>query len=145
MPTGEEAWHGGCTCGAVRFIARGAPAWVGICHCRSCRRATGGALVAAAGFARDRVRLTGDTLTRFASSPGVLRGFCSACGTALSYESERWPDDIHLMVGAFDAPDRLRPQFHIFAGERLPWLRLADDLPRYRSTPGAGETLKPGA
>jgi hypothetical protein len=117
---------------------------VGICHCDSCRRATGGALAAAAGFARSRVKLEGATLAKYCSSAGVLRGFCRACGTSLSYENERWPDDIHLFAGAFDAPERLQPQFHIFAADRLPWLHLADGLPRFRTTPSAGEVMEPG-
>ncbi len=100
------------------------------------RRSAGGGV----GFERSRVTLSGP-ISRFTSSPGVSRGFCAGCGTSISYENVRWPGDIHLMMGAFDAPERLAPAFHIFAGEHLPWLRLADDLPRYRTTPSAGELV----
>jgi hypothetical protein len=143
MADGDLVFRGGCLCGGARFEARGRPAWVGLCHCASCRRATGGTLVAAAGFAKANVRLDGRTLAHFASSPGVLRSFCSACGTSLAYQSAQWPNDIHLMAGALDAPETLRPEFHIFAAERLAWLQLADDLPRYRTTPGDGDLLDP--
>ncbi|MBL8669559.1 MAG: GFA family protein [Alphaproteobacteria bacterium] len=132
---------GRCLCGAVTFAAAGEPGWVGICHCESCRRATGGVLVAAAGYKRDAVRFAGAAPMAYESSPGALRRFCARCGTALSYESEQWPDDVHLMVGAFDRPQDLAPRFHVFAQERLPWLRVADDLPRFRTTPSAGEVL----
>ena len=131
-------YSGRCSCGAVVVEARGLPKWVGICHCRSCRRATGGTSVAAAGFARDRVVIEGPTLAEYASSPGVARSFCSACGTSLSYRSTRWPEDIHLMVGALDEPEKLPPQFHIFFDERLTWSAPSDDLPKYRSTPSDG-------
>lgn len=57
----------------------------------------------------------------------------------MAYHSERWPEDIHLFAGAFDEPEKLAPQFHVFAGERLPWLNLSDQLPRYKTTPSAGE------
>jgi hypothetical protein len=126
---------GGCLCGAVRFTATGFPSWIGICHCDSCRRATGGTLIAAAGFARSAVEIAGESLRYIASSPGVRRSFCFRCGTSLSYENERWPADIHLMVGAFDDPKPLAPAFHIFAREQLPWLHLTDALPRYPTTP----------
>lgn len=139
MTDGIRQFRGRCMCGKVRFEAKGAPSWVGICHCASCRRATGGALVAACGFRRGTVSIVGKAMRYFASSPGVRRGFCASCGTSLSYESERWPTDIHLMLGAFDEPDTLVPEFHIFVTDRLPWLCLADDLPRYRTTPSAGE------
>jgi len=95
----------------------------------------------AAGFPREAVSVTRGSLTHYASSPGVRRGFCGRYGTALSYENQRWPSDIHLMVGAFDDPASLAPQFHIFAEAQLPWLHLADDLRHYRTTPSAGEVM----
>lgn len=143
VPVENSELSGGCACGSIRFVASGPPDWVGICHCASCRRATGGISIAAAGFSKSRVRLDGATLAKFASSPGVLRSFCSVCGTSLSYESERWADDIHLMVGAFDAPERLTPQFHLFFDDRLPCEEAADALPKYRTTPSAGLLVEP--
>ncbi len=134
----HSMFSGRCTCGAVVVEARGLPKWVGICHCASCWRATGATSVTAAGFARDRVSINGPTLASFASSPGVVRSHCSACGTSLSYQSTRWPEEIHLMIGVLDHPEKLRPQFHIFFDERLPWATPTDDLPKYRTTPGEG-------
>lgn len=132
---------GGCLCGRVRFRACGPPAWSALCHCASCRRATGGILVAACGFRRTQIDLPRDAMTFHASSPGVMRGFCPRCGTSISYENERWPGDIHIMAGCLDAQVALQPQFHIFAGERLPWLLLADAMPRFRTTPSAGDRI----
>jgi hypothetical protein len=134
----DRVFSGRCACGSVAFEAHGWPNWVGICHCATCRRATGGISIAAAGFAKESVRMEGPTLAEFASSPGVVRSFCAACGTSLSYRSARWPDDVHLMVGALDRPEALQPQFHIFFDERVPWACPSDDLPKYRSTPGEG-------
>ncbi len=131
-----------CLCGAIGLSAAGAPLWVGLCHCRSCRRATGGVLMAAAGFPRQAVSIERGQMSYYASSPGVRRGFCGTCGTSLSYENARWPGDIHLMIGAFERPDALRPQFHIFAEDRLPWLKLADGLPQYRTTPSDGRLME---
>ena len=131
-----------CLCGSIALSAKGAPSWVGFCHCRSCRRATGGVLMAAAGFPRDAVKVERGQISYYASSPGVRRGFCGTCGTALSYENERWPADIHLMVGALERPELLPPQFHIFAEEQLAWLHLADGLPRYRTTPSDGRLME---
>lgn len=136
---GERSWSGGCMCGEVHFVAKGPVSWAGICHCSSCRRATGGALVAAVGFPRTGVTFTGKKPSTYASSPGVLRSFCSECGTSLAYQNKQWPDDIHLMVGAFDEPEILEPEVHIFADERLPWLCLSDPLPRFKTTPSASD------
>lgn len=134
----ESKWTGGCMCGSVRFRAKGPPSWVAICNCGSCRSATGGVLNAAAGFPKSIVAFTGKAPSIYASSPGVLRSFCAICGTSLAYQNEQWPEDIHLFVGAFDQPEKLNPNFHIFANDRVSWLRLSDDLPRYKTTPSAG-------
>lgn len=69
----------------------------GICHCRSCRRETGGALIAAFGFAREAVVIGGTPFRHFYSSADVQRSFCAECGTSISYASRRWPDGIHLI------------------------------------------------
>jgi hypothetical protein len=118
------AHPGGCRCGAVRFTAEGPPLWVAFCHCASCRRATGAPVAAYAGFPAASVRITGETLASFASSPGVRRGFCRRCGTPLSYAGARWPGELHLHLGAFDRPEDLPPTGEAFAQERLPWLQL---------------------
>lgn len=132
---------GGCLCGAVAYRTTGEPRWIGLCHCRSCRRATGGILTAAAGFRRADVVFPKERPRTYGSSAGVRRGFCATCGTTLTYESDRWPDDIHIMVATFERPDLLEPQFHIFAAERVPWLDLHDPLPRYLGTPGEGRLI----
>jgi hypothetical protein len=116
--------QGGCLCGAVRFVAEGPPLWVAFCHCASCRRATGAPVTAYAGFPTGRVRIGGETFASFSSSPRVRRGFCSRCGTPLSYAGERWPGELHLHLGAFDRPEALPPTGEAFKEERLPWLRL---------------------
>jgi hypothetical protein len=116
---------GGCLCGAIRFTTEGAPKWTSYCHCASCRRHTGAPVSAYAGFEREKVRFTKGALGRFASSSGVHRGFCSTCGSTLTYEGDRWPTEIHLHVGAFDDPTPYAPKGHAFAEERLAWLYLA--------------------
>jgi len=125
----------------VQFTAIGEPLFVAFCHCESCRRSTGGAVVAASGFRREDVAFAGAAPTYYTSSPGVRRGFCARCGTSLTFESTRWPDDVHLLVANFATPESLVPQFHVFATERLPWLHLADGLPRFRTTPSAGDRM----
>jgi hypothetical protein len=116
--------EGSCLCGAVRFVAEGPPKWTGYCHCRSCRRHTGAPVSAYAGFEAANVRFTKGILTRFASSQGVTRGFCAACGSTLTYEGDRWPTEIHIHVGAFDDPEPFAPKGHAFAEERVSWLHI---------------------
>lgn len=130
-PPTEPVHHGRCLCGAVCFVAAGAPLWVAYCHCRSCQRQTGAPVSLYAGFADSRVSFPTLPPTVRASSPGVQRGFCPHCGTPLSYAAPaRWPGEIHLFVATFDDPGAFRPSKHGSWHERLPGFDVADDLPR---------------
>lgn len=122
---------GGCLCGRVRFAAVGAPKWVAHCHCQSCRRHTGSAVATFVGFERTQVTFENPTRSLFASSPGVSRSFCNACGTPIAYEAESAPGEIHLYLGTFDDPGVHVADRHVFYAERVPWFEVHDDLPRH--------------
>ena len=120
----ESPRTGRCVCGAVRFEARGAPRFISNCHCESCRRASSAPSVTWAGFKTEDVTIGGETLRDFASSPGVSRFFCGACGSPLAFKGDRWAGETHLPVCAFDAPEDLAPRSDHFADEKLPWSAL---------------------
>lgn len=118
-----EIRTGGCRCGTVRFAAHGAPRFVANCHCRDCRRSTGAAFSTWVGYQSEAVSWTREPAVH-ATSPDVRRGFCSRCGTPLSYSGRRWAAETHLLVGTFDDPAGLVPTEDSFADERLPWAPL---------------------
>ncbi|MBS0579077.1 MAG: GFA family protein [Proteobacteria bacterium] len=124
-------YTGGCLCGAVRYEARGVARYVCYCHCESCRRAAGAALVPWATFERAQLRITHGTLAGYPSSAGVLRGFCSACGTSLTYQSEARAADVDIAVASLDEPAALAPRMHLWVQDKLPWLPISDGLPQY--------------
>ena len=98
-----------------------------------CRKATGGVIATYAGFPVADVRLEQGRIKYYRSSKWLERGFCQRCGTALA---SRYPDDparIWLTLGCMDEPARLKPTRHIFAADRVKWLRLDDGLPRHRT------------
>ncbi|MBI1250869.1 MAG: GFA family protein [Alphaproteobacteria bacterium] len=115
---------GRCLCRAVRFETRGEPRFISNCHCESCRRAASAPSVTWAGFTDAQVTLTGDTLRSFASSPGVRRFFCGACGSPIAFRGEAWAGETHIPVCAFDAPETMAPASDHFENERLPWAAL---------------------
>ena len=120
----EPEHRGRCLCGAVRYRAVGAPKWIANCHCASCRRATGAPMATFAGFEAGRFSYLAGPPARFHSSPGVTRSFCGQCGTPLTYEGDRWPGEVHVLVGTLDRPEDFAPTGNAFAEEQLPWLRL---------------------
>jgi hypothetical protein len=123
--------RGRCLCGEVRFLARGEPKWIAHCHCESCRRATSAAFATYVGYPTAAVEWTGKAPSDYRSSPGVTRRFCPRCGSPMSFEGARWPGEIHLFLASFEEPASLAPQAHVYVEERLPWVHLADGLPRF--------------
>ncbi len=127
----DAALHGRCFCGAVHVATATMPFQVSWCHCRDCRRQTGAPAVVWAGFASDAVSFEG-TPQRRQSSPHIIRSFCSACGTPMSYEDDRLPGEIYLPAGIFDEADRLVPERHHYVSSKLFWLHLEDGLDRHQ-------------
>jgi len=132
---------GRCLCGQVRFVARGEPKWVAHCHCESCRRATSAAFATYAGYQADAVEWTGQALSDYGSSAGVIRRFCPRCGSPMSFEGARWPDEVHLFLPSFEDPASLTPIVHVHAEEQIAWVHLADGLPRFAKTPREGPAI----
>lgn len=115
---------GRCLCGGAHFEARGEPRFIANCHCESCRRAASAPSFPWAGFQNEQVTLIGETLSEFASSPGVTRSFCGRCGSPLAYRSDQYPGETHLAVCAFELPEDLPPRLDYLHEEKLPWTAL---------------------
>jgi hypothetical protein len=127
----EVHYEGGCLCGAVRYQVRGPASCLCYCHCLSCRRASGAPLVAWGTFAQQGFRVTHGALARRHSSPQVERGFCAACGGALTYRRATRPLEIDVTLASLAAAADLVPQMHVWVADKLPWVALRDDLPQY--------------
>jgi hypothetical protein len=127
----DELHKGRCQCGAVTIEAVGPANWTATCHCGDCRKATGAAMAAYAGFDSAKVSITGSAFREYETSPGVFRGFCLSCGSRLTYRSARWPDEVHFHTGALDEANKFAPSGNVFVKEKLDWVRLEPDLPAY--------------
>jgi hypothetical protein len=130
--------EGHCLCGAVMFEYAAEPNWTLHCHCESCRRATSSPMTTWISVPRSAFRFTRGEPRTFSSSPGVTRGFCGTCGSPLTYESERVPDEVHLFAASLSDPSHVRPTRHVFVEEQLPWIEIADQLPRFEKTSRGG-------
>ena len=136
MTDADQTREGGCLCGAVRYRCVGEPLWVAHCHCKSCRRACGSVVLPWAGYPAENHEIIEGSPRSHESSKGVRRGFCGDCGTPLTYESERYPGEVHITVGSLDDPEALPPRSHVFTEEQISWLHIEDGLPRFAKTGG---------
>jgi len=91
----ERHEHGACFCGAIVAQLTGEPFWVCYDHDEYCRRATGGALVVWVGYRPEQLQITSGKLKSFSKTRGVVRTFCSECGTSISYADEGIPNEVY--------------------------------------------------
>jgi hypothetical protein len=120
---------GRCLCGNIRYSYTGAVVWTAHCHCESCRRNTSSPVTTFFAVPLEGFSFSGET-GAYQSSPGVTRRFCINCGTPMSYENEELPGEIHLYAASLDEHGDFAPQRHDFWNERVPWLNIADPLPK---------------
>lgn len=102
--------QGGCLCGAVRYATNAEPLRVTYCHCKFCQRATGSAYLVEPIFQESDFEIvSGKPSTYIHTSSGsgkqVIINFCSACGTKLFFEFERFAEIVGLFGGTFDDPN----------------------------------------
>ena len=127
---------GGCQCGAVRYRAESLSK-ASICHCRMCQKAFGG-------FYAPLTTAHGLQWTRkkpdyFKSSSKVTRGFCSQCGTPLTYD---WGGEIEISIGSLDAPEIAPPLVQVNPTDKLTFVDGLPSLPVRTNTQGELEFME---
>lgn len=88
-------------------------------------------MVAFLGVKKSDFEWTGATTGRYKSSPGVTRHFCETCGTPMAFEAQHYAGEIHLYAASLSDPTTFEPKFHVYYDEKLPWLHVSDNLPKY--------------
>jgi hypothetical protein len=124
---------GSCLCGGVRYVLRGELGPITLCHCRQCRKAQGGAFVAAAPAQAGEFDITSgaELLRAWESSPGKERVFCSRCGTPLYSRRAAEPGSLRVRIGTLDTPLGRRPAAHIWVSQKVDWDEICDDIPQF--------------
>jgi hypothetical protein len=115
---------GGCYCGEVRFSATSEIRVSTNCHCANCRRAAGAQAVAWIIVERSQFEFVKGAPRRYRTATGAWRTFCDQCGTSLTYETDRRPEEIDITIGSLDHPENFPPTKDVYPEERLPWVDL---------------------
>ena len=124
------ALAGGCLCGQVRYQATPSHRDAYDCHCRMRQLAFGNTRAAYLNLRKNELQWH-SAPTSCASSKIARRGFCSHCGTPLSFEfldSER----MDLSVGSLDDPSAVTPTEHFAVESRIDAWHAHDGLPESR-------------
>ena len=126
-----------CLCGDVRFEIGGVMSGASHCHCSMCRKAHGAAFgtYAAVKAADFRVVSGAKHVTRYQSSPGIVRTFCARCGSTLQWLRESKPEIVDVALGILDDDPGVRPDRHIYVGSKAPWHEITDRLPQHETYP----------
>ena len=127
---------GHCHCGAVSWVSDCPVAWSCYCHCSDCRRNCAAPVTAFFGVPHESIRWLGDAPKIYQSSDQVERLFCGTCGTQMAYRNAADQKNIHLYTATLEDPETVPPAFHVFDRDRLTWLNIQGDLPRYDGTAG---------
>lgn len=124
--------RGGCLCGAVRLeidepLEHAAEA----CHCSQCRKQTGNFWVGI-NVRRSALRVMGEeAVCWYRSSPNVLRGFCSGCGSTLFWmptiERYQWTA---VALGCLEDTPELKISKHIFVRDKGRYYEILDGAPQ---------------
>ena len=85
-----------------------------------------------------------------AISKNAERGFCSACGSSLTFRYRATPETLYLTIasvdeegrkGGIDALEGLSKK-HIYVREKVDWYNLPDDgMPRFETMPNEAKYL----
>ncbi|MBY8977910.1 GFA family protein [Rhodobacteraceae bacterium NNCM2] len=128
---------GSCLCGTIRFEIGGPLKGAVNCHCSICRKAHGAAFRSRAVAAtKDFNWISGEAaLSRYESSPGEFRCFCSICGSSLITTFTAKPDHLAVALGVLDDDPGATPQLHVFVGSKAPWHEITDGLPQWPGLP----------
>jgi hypothetical protein len=117
---------GGCLCGAVRYVVRGAPAHVGCCHCGDCRKRSGSAFAIYGHWPSGACTRTGD-LTTFDGD-----AFCGRCGSRLGLFDEA---QVEINLGTLDeAPFGLLPEAELWVKRREPWIPAVEGAAQHEES-----------
>ena len=117
---------GGCYCGKIRFAVNGQPRICTNCHCENCRRAAGAQAVAWLIVKRSDFKWETGKPHRYKTDTGAFRTFCDACGTSLTYETDRRADEIDITAGSLNHPENFPPTKDVYPEEKLSWVDLLD-------------------
>jgi hypothetical protein len=98
-----------------------------------CQRESGAAFMTGVTFLKAAGQWTTVVPKLYQSSEYAKRGFCRKCGSWISWHYR--DEKISLTAGSFDHSEAIKSLWHVFTESQVPWLKIRDNLPRYKQYP----------
>jgi hypothetical protein len=137
------AVHGGCDCGAVRYVlSRESLPPVVCCHCLDCQTRSGSAFDQTGFVDPDELEVTGPLVSfakKMPSGMDATDSTCGGCHTVIYNTHSARPATVLLRAGTLDDSQAIVPVAHIFAKRKQSWIGLPDDVPTFAEFPSGAE------
>jgi hypothetical protein len=129
-----------CLCGSVIIQFDEVVGSYVYCHCRSCKKASGSAFGAniSVPVSSFRVKSGAELISKYESSPGKVRHFCSRCGSPLYATVSGTPQTVRVRLGILDSDFSSSPSAHMFVKYKASWECILDSIPQYEEWPPPG-------
>ena len=137
-PRSNVQARGKCGCGKVTFEIDVPAVWAWHDHGAASRRAHGAAYATYVGSwaSRYRVKTGAKNISHFEEPNGAVRGWCTSCGTPLTYVRKRAPKMVNIPRALFETRTGREPIYHIAIEEMQDWAYTGAKLKPLRGFPG---------
>ena len=129
--------HGGCLCGACRYLLTTRPKVSANCHCSMCRRQTGAAFLTYVAVNRNSFVMQRGRLADYRSSSDAIRSHCGSCGSPMTFVFDADPESVWVTLGTLDEPSLVPPTENWFVKDKVEWVCLDNTLKAWPAAPEA--------
>lgn len=124
-----------CLCGKIAFEAQEIPTMVFNCHCSRCRKSHGAAYATQVICQKSSLNfLRGKNILSEYEVSGVIRAFCSYCGSRLMNYSKQ-EEYLSIALSVIDNGINLKPLGECFVNEKLPFIQLDSSIDHFKQLP----------
>jgi len=123
--------EGGCLCRNIRYSIDAELIDAGYCHCSICQKSSGAPAVAWFTIPYSGFSYVAGNIGVYTSSMQYQREFCPNCGTQIAFRAQSNPEKVDVTICSLDEPSLVEPQYHIWYQDKVAWLHMGDDLPKF--------------
>jgi hypothetical protein len=127
---------GGCLCGLVRYeLDPEGILLFNTCYCENCQKNSGTGYTTQLQIEPNAFQWDAgeEEISRYESSPGINRAFCSRCGSRLPQQNLNGV--VSVPTGTLDADPGVTPEINIYTDSKRRWATIDGSI---ESLPGQG-------